>query len=115
MPVLGGHARDAAAGVPPGRQSDEDYRPSLAVLPFRTLQEDKADSYFAEGMVDDIIRLLGGLKELLVIARSSTLGFANSPLGSSAHRPRARRALRSARQSPSGSQQAAHSGGALRG
>ena len=64
----------------PERQSDEDYRPSLAVLPFRTLQEDRADAYFAEGMVDDIIRLLGGLKELLVIARSSTLGFANSPL-----------------------------------
>jgi adenylate cyclase len=30
--------------------------------------------------VDDIIRLLGGLKELLVIARSSTLGFAGAPL-----------------------------------
>ena len=65
---------------PRGRQSDEDYRPSLAVLPFRTLQEDKADAYFAEGMVDDIIRVLGGLKDLLVIARSSTLGFANAPL-----------------------------------
>jgi TolB-like protein/class 3 adenylate cyclase len=62
------------------RPSDEDYRPSLAVLPFRTLLEDRADAYFAEGMVDDIIRLLGGLKELLVIARSSTLGFAGAPL-----------------------------------
>ena len=80
MSVLGGHARDAAAEFRPERQSDEDYRPSLAVLPFRTLQEDKADAYFAEGMVDDIIRLLGGLKDLLVIARSSTLGFANAPL-----------------------------------
>ncbi|HET7883347.1 MAG TPA: adenylate/guanylate cyclase domain-containing protein [Acetobacteraceae bacterium] len=62
------------------QSSAEDYRPSLAVLPFRTLQEDRSDAYFAEGMVDDIIRLLGGLKELLVIARSSTLGFAGSPL-----------------------------------
>jgi adenylate cyclase len=59
---------------------DEDYRPSLAVLPFRTLMKDQADAYFAEGMVDDIIRVLGGLKELLVIARSSTLGYAGSPL-----------------------------------
>ena len=64
----------------PARRTDEDYRPSLAVLPFRSLQEDRSDAYFAEGMVDDIIRLLGGLKELLVIARSSTLGFAGPPL-----------------------------------
>ena len=33
--------------------------------------------------MDDIIRLLGGLKELIVISRSSTLGFARGP-----HRPR---------------------------
>jgi adenylate cyclase len=32
-----------------------EYRPSLAVLPFRTLQRDQSDAYFAEGMVDDII------------------------------------------------------------
>lgn len=60
--------------------ADEDYRPSLAVLPFRTLMKEQADAYFAEGMVDDIIRLLGGLKELLVIARSSTLVYTGSPL-----------------------------------
>ncbi len=61
-------------------QTTAEYRPSLAVLPFRTLQEDQSDAYFAEGMVDDIIRVLGGLKELLVIARSSTLMFARAPL-----------------------------------
>ncbi len=57
-----------------------DYRPSLAVLPFRTLQKDQSDAYFAEGMIDDIIRALGGLKDLLVISRSSTIGFARLPL-----------------------------------
>ena len=55
-----------------------DYRPSLAVLPFRTLRPDQEDAYFAAGMVDDIIHALGGLRDLLVIARSSTLGFAGS-------------------------------------
>jgi adenylate cyclase len=64
----------------PAQHAEEDYRPSLAVLPFRTLMVDRTDAYFAEGMVDDIIRLLGGLKELLVIARSSTLVYMNSPL-----------------------------------
>ena len=57
-----------------------DYRPSLAILPFRSLQKDQLDSYFAEGMTDDIIRALGGLKDLLVISRSSTIDFARTPL-----------------------------------
>jgi adenylate cyclase len=63
-----------------GDLPSSDYRASLAVLPLRTLREDLSDAYFAEGMVDDIIRLLGGLKELLVISRTSTSGFARSPL-----------------------------------
>ncbi len=66
-----GHSAPEAGG---------EYRPSLAVLPFRTLQRDQADAYFAEGMVDDIIRALGGLKDLVVISRSSTIGFARLPL-----------------------------------
>jgi len=61
-------------------ESAVEYRPSLAVLPFRTLQKDQSDAYFAEGMVDDIIRALGGLKDLVVIARSSTQTFAGAPL-----------------------------------
>jgi adenylate cyclase len=56
-----------------------EYRPSLAVLPFRTLQKDQSDAYFAEGMVDDIISALGGLKDLVVIARSSTQIYAGAP------------------------------------
>jgi adenylate cyclase len=57
-----------------------EYRPSLAVLPFRTLQPDQSDAYFAEGMVDDIISALGGLKDLVVISRSSTQTYAGAPL-----------------------------------
>jgi adenylate cyclase len=61
--------------VPQGIDIGADYRPSLAVLPFRTSQDDQADAYFAEGMVDDIVRLLGGLKDLVVVSRSSTMGY----------------------------------------
>jgi class 3 adenylate cyclase/TolB-like protein len=57
-----------------------DARASIAVLPFRTMRSDQTDAYFAEGMVDDIIRLLGGLKELLVIERTSAISFTRSPL-----------------------------------
>jgi len=57
--------------VPPG----DDARPSIAVLPFRRNMADGEDAYFADGIVDDIIHLLAGFKELFVIARGSTLGL----------------------------------------
>ncbi len=75
MPAL---PREAPQTPPVGGVPE--YRASLAVLPFRTLQKDQSDAYFAEGIVDDIIRALGGLRDLLVIARSSTQTFARAPL-----------------------------------
>lgn len=79
MPAL---PRLTAAAIPDAGPTETavEYRPSLAVLPFRTLQKDQADAYFAEGMVDDIISALGGLKDLVVIARSSTQTYAGAPL-----------------------------------
>ena len=77
MPALPRQSAPATTATEAGGE----YRPSLAVLPFRTLQKDQSDAYFAEGMIDDIVRALGGLKDLLVISRSSTIGFARLPLG----------------------------------
>jgi adenylate cyclase len=79
MPALPRHTGWAMPGAGPAETAVE-YRPSLAVLPFRTLQKDQSDAYFAEGMVDDIISALGGLKDLAVIARSSTQTYAGAPL-----------------------------------
>ncbi len=79
MPDLPRRSAVAASG-PDAAGGLAEYRPSLAVLPFRTLQEDQTDAYFAEGMVDDIISALGGLKDLVVIARSSTQTYARAPL-----------------------------------
>jgi adenylate cyclase len=53
-------------------------RPSIAVLPFRMPQSDPEEAYFADGIVEDIVRALGGLKELLVISRSSTLQYSGA-------------------------------------
>lgn len=50
-------------------------RPSIVVLPFRQNQSDPDDAYFADGIVDNIIHALAGLKELFVISRGSTLGY----------------------------------------
>lgn len=49
--------------------------PSIVVLPFREQNIKPSEEYFAEGIVDDIIHALSGLKELFVIARGSTLGY----------------------------------------
>jgi TolB-like protein/DNA-binding winged helix-turn-helix (wHTH) protein len=54
-------------------------RPSIAVLPFRKLATGD-DTYFADGIVDNIIHALAGLKELFVIARGSTLAFGGGPI-----------------------------------
>ena len=50
-------------------------RPSIAVLPFRMNLATPDEGYFADGIVDDIIRGLAGLKELFVVSRGSSLGF----------------------------------------
>jgi serine/threonine-protein kinase len=50
---------------------------SLAVLPFRSLSGEKADEYFADGLTDQLIHLLGGLRGLRVIAPSSLGQFKN--------------------------------------
>ena len=49
--------------------------PSIVVLPFREQGTRPGEAYFAEGIVDDIVYALSGLKELFVIARGSTLGY----------------------------------------
>lgn len=53
--------------------------PSIAVLPFQNLGGDPSDDYFADGVVEDIVVSLAGLRELLVISRSSTLAFRAHP------------------------------------
>ncbi|MGZ2256595.1 adenylate/guanylate cyclase domain-containing protein [Roseobacter sp. A03A-229] len=53
----------------------EEEIPSIAVLPFENLGASESDTYFADGLVEDIIGSLSGLREMVVIARGSTLGF----------------------------------------
>ena len=55
-------------------------RPSIAVLPFRKHQTDPEESYFADGIVEVIINALAALKELFVISRGSTLGYAGATI-----------------------------------
>jgi transcriptional regulator with AAA-type ATPase domain/TolB-like protein/Flp pilus assembly protein TadD len=50
-------------------------RPSIAVLPFREDGENETDSYFGNGIVEDIVGAFASLHELLVISRSSTIRY----------------------------------------
>lgn len=54
--------------------------PSIAVLPFQNLDGHPGDDYFADGIVEDIVVSLAGLRELLVISRNSTLAFRSHPV-----------------------------------
>jgi TolB-like protein/Flp pilus assembly protein TadD len=49
--------------------------PSIAVLPFRNMSDDPEQSYFAEGIVDDIITGLSRVRSIFVIAHSSSSSY----------------------------------------
>jgi adenylate cyclase len=55
-------------------------QPSIAVLPFRDYDVRGDRSYFAEGIVEDIVGALASLPDLFVISRRSTLVFGGSNL-----------------------------------
>lgn len=50
-------------------------RPTVAVLPFRTIGGSEDESYFGDGITDEIITGLSHSRGLYVIARSSTLRY----------------------------------------
>jgi serine/threonine protein kinase/tetratricopeptide (TPR) repeat protein len=65
-PVLAPTAQTAPATVAAAEKS-------IAVLPFENLSAEKDDSFFADGIQDDVLASLGKIKDLKVIARSSVM------------------------------------------
>jgi TolB-like protein/tetratricopeptide (TPR) repeat protein len=57
----------------PAKRILESSIPSIAVMPFRNLGPGADHDYFAEGINEDIIVSLSGLKELVVISRGSSV------------------------------------------
>ena len=58
-----------------GAKSDR----SIAVLPFESLSDDKANAYFASGVQDEILTRLSKIGALKVISRSSTQQYQTKP------------------------------------
>ena len=52
---------------------------SIAVLPFQNQSEDKANSYFADGIQDEILMRLSRIADLKVISRTSTQHYKSAP------------------------------------
>src|SRR5216110_2538299 len=51
----------------------------IAVLPFENLTEDKSNSYFADGIQDEILTRLSKIADLKVISRTSTQHYKSAP------------------------------------
>jgi adenylate cyclase len=55
-------------------------KPSIAVLPFDNLSDDPAQTYFSDGIAEDLITELSRFRDLLVIARNSSFAFKGKPV-----------------------------------
>jgi adenylate cyclase len=47
----------------------------IAILPFTNLSSDPEEGYFADGMTEEIITSISGVRQLTVIARTSVMGY----------------------------------------
>ena len=65
------HLSDAARA----QDSGETGLPSIAVLPLQDLSAEPGNNYFGDGIVEDIVVSLSGLREVLVISRDTTLRY----------------------------------------
>src|SRR5437762_3555926 len=52
---------------------------SVAVLPFQNLSDEKANTYFAEGIQNEILTKLAAIRDLKVISRTSTAKYQSKP------------------------------------
>ena len=65
-------APQASRSLSPGITAPEK---SIAVLPFESLSENKSDTYFADGVQDEILSNLAKVSELRVISRTSVMSY----------------------------------------
>jgi TolB-like protein/class 3 adenylate cyclase/cytochrome c-type biogenesis protein CcmH/NrfG len=55
-------------------------KPSIAVLPFANMSEDKSQEYFSDGLTEEIITALSKTPKLFVIARNSVFTYKDKPV-----------------------------------
>lgn len=72
-------ARTAVAAANPGPAAST-ARPSLAVLPFRNVGEDRAHDYLADGLTDTLITDLSKISGLTIVCRQSSFAYRDSDM-----------------------------------
>jgi TolB-like protein/DNA-binding SARP family transcriptional activator len=55
-------------------------KPSIAVLPFENLSDERQQDYLADGLTEDLITALSKAHQLFVIARTSVAGYKGKPV-----------------------------------
>jgi TolB-like protein/Tfp pilus assembly protein PilF len=68
------------AGLPDKPPLPLPDKPSIAVLPFVNMSEDKSQEYFSDGLTEEIITALSKTPKLFVIARNSSFVYKGKPV-----------------------------------
>jgi adenylate cyclase len=68
------------AGLPEKPPLPLPDKPSIAVLPFVNMSEDKPQEFFSDGLTEEIITALSKTPKLFVIARNSTFVYKGKPV-----------------------------------
>ena len=68
------------AGLPEKPPLPLPDKPSIAVLPFVNMSEDKSQEYFSDGLTEEIITALSKVRGLFVIARNSSFIYKGKPV-----------------------------------
>lgn len=71
--------RQSKSGEPKQSASSPAMDKSVAVLPFANLSSDKENTFFAQGVQDEIITTLSRIGGLRVISRTSTARYSSAP------------------------------------
>ncbi len=74
---------DKQSSVQPLAATDLTAEKTIAVLPFKSMSPDPDDSFFAEGLADEIINVLSRIPDLNVTSRTSSFQFKDGTGGDS--------------------------------